>query len=343
MTSPLIDATLARNEIELFELRNRYLSPRIGLFVIGESRYTFSGQEKDLFFSLLKRSGKLPDNTLVWEIELPEELLDTGDTVEIQNFARVDFASRLHRHFPDSIVFFQDIDEIPSLAQVAEAGEITESEFVREVPMRMYWRRANWELKLPRGYWRSPKVFRGAPPTTNLRSYPSDGELQAEPGAHFSFLNMNAQTLREKFKHYGHQEYNRTNLWSPQLLSTCDRYGVDHLGRADRPGFGLLTYRSLVDSGNVSKFAQNLYPAWSGDKFEGSILRRLLTAQAISIVVRKQNQFASLNETWLFSKLGFCAGIGLVVAVTSRILLSLRKSARRIGRRLIRQVAGFGS
>ena len=282
----LIDAVIARAEEDMYRLRHALLCDLVDLIVIGESRFSFSGERKPMRFSQMAADGQLLPQTEVLEIPIPKGIRASQDRELIQNHVRVEFANMLHSRFPDATFLFQDIDEVPSRTQIFFARELNSPSVVMSIPMRMFWRRANWELQLPRGYWLSPKVFRGKPPPTNLRSYFTKERLGGEPGAHFSFLGMGPHQMIKKFKNYGHQEYNLPELWSKQLLEYCDRFGIDHLGRADRKGMGVLTHLDLASAPERAREAAAFNPAWLGADFSGNLLTRLVRAQMVSDFVR---------------------------------------------------------
>jgi hypothetical protein len=277
----LIDAVVGNNEIDLFQLRHEYLSTLIDRHVIAESEFSFSGNPKPLVFAALKKKGLLPDNVDVWNIKIPKKVLSTHSQIEIQDAVRMEFARQLHEHFGESIFFFTDVDEIPSRKQVAHAASSMQPGAIMNVPMKMYFRRINWELLLRKNLWRNPKVFFGKPPTGNIRSHPPDGDLGGAPGGHFSFLMMSSDELLSKFQNYGHQEYNRSEFWSDNLLEFCDLMGLDHLGRANRYGLGLLKSRNEDELSEVGKFLSQKRPSWLGVKFRVNPFRRLLSAQTL--------------------------------------------------------------
>lgn len=277
----IIDAFLARDEDHLVDFRLDYLDTDVDLFIIAESSVSFGGERKPMHFSERKARGQLPENVLVYEIEIPPKVISSGSTVITQDYIRETFSHMVWKAFPEATVFFLDVDEIPSVEQVRAARQIVAEEIIMTVPMKMFSRKANWELLLRQDGWFSPKLFRGKPESKNLRSHFTEAVLGGEFGAHFSFLEMGAPELTRKFSDYGHQEYNQKELWSEEFLSFCDRYGLDHLGRADRKGGGLLRHLSDSELPDVAIQAISVNPAWRGERFKGTGLGRRIRAKVV--------------------------------------------------------------
>lgn len=121
----IVDAFLLLNELDVLEIRFNELDPIVDLFVVVESKKTFSNQQKPLLFDLSKYRFKkflhktqhiilenLPDGDNPWARELYQRRI-------ILNY----FNSR-----PDNaICMISDVDEIPSADVVSKIGENLES------------------------------------------------------------------------------------------------------------------------------------------------------------------------------------------------------------------------
>lgn len=97
------------NELDILKIRLNILSPFVDYFVIGESKETFSGKSKKLFYQNSERFEKWKDKIIHLEIPLKE----TNDPFERAAFQKNYLKSVLeHRCNDEDIVFFGDVDEI---------------------------------------------------------------------------------------------------------------------------------------------------------------------------------------------------------------------------------------
>lgn len=334
----LVDAVLARDELNLLTLRRQILGDTVDEIVVGESPFTFSGRPKDLFFSQLRDSRKLPESVSVMVIDLPDDVLARQNTVEIQDLVRRRYLDMLADMFPHDTVFFCDIDEIPSPEQLAAARNLEDEQCILAVPMMMYQRRANWELMRKSDGWFSPKVFRGRPNVDNIRSHSPREKIAGAPGAHLSYLGMGVAQLQDKFQHYGHQEFNTPTLWTAGYLSFCDRYGVDHLGLSTRKGLGLLRHTAVSQLGEVEKAAIEQEPTWEGPDFFHPRVSRVIAAQLAGLYVRSRGRKNFIKKTGTRPTApGYLLGLtlGLFWAVTLCLQprwAAVKKFTRRIAR-----------
>ena len=113
----------------ILDLRLNYLNNYVDYFVIVESRYTHSGEERDLLFSLDKFS-KFKNKIIYVRLEtLPECLLEISkndsinlinsklimNAVKRENFQRNGILKGLKNVSADDFIIISDVDEIPNL------------------------------------------------------------------------------------------------------------------------------------------------------------------------------------------------------------------------------------
>lgn len=231
----LIDAFMALDEEELVKLRCLYLEDIVDLTIIGESNVSHSGKAKELHFHKLRELNQLPKNVLVLALDLSSK--QTAWEREIRS--RELIVDYIYTNFPDTFFILSDVDEIPSLNQVRFSLEMKENfHFVTPT----VYRKANWALVDSHRYW-----SRGVMGHTSKPLPPNGGRFSPMPvidleenGIHLSYVRTNSSKIVSKLESFAHTELDIDYLKSKELLDFSDNFLVDHLGRFDNPGFGLL-------------------------------------------------------------------------------------------------------
>ena len=240
------------------------------------------GDEKPLVFSELVRRGELPNWVEVVVLDIPSELLKTRNPFAIEDWVRWEFLERISDDFPGARFLFQDVDEFPSLEQISHAHSLIPEEDVVSIPMQIFYRRVNWKLARKGDGWLRSKLIVSRldrESTGNIRSVKTKKQVPGELGAHFSFLDATPEGMESKLRTYPHQDANVPAVWNPKYLAFCDKYGLDHLGRASDPGFGLLDYVAPKRFTGPMKAASKAHPEWVGGDFEPNWLGRAIAAQ----------------------------------------------------------------
>lgn len=232
MTPRLVDATLLNDELDLLLLRMQRLSADIQHFYVAESAESYTGIPKPLH--------------LTENLHLFEEFADRMTVIvysgsdrhvgwKREEIARDSLRQAMSDLDPQTIVYFSDLDEFPSAAQVAAMRHIDRP---HSVPLDTFYRRANWRLEAE-----SPILVAKATPVATLPDdftkfrWP-DAEhpwLEGERGGHFSYLGFNADRLAAKVAAFSHSEYLFAMEESHRLLGVADRLALDHFGRSRLP------------------------------------------------------------------------------------------------------------
>lgn len=337
-SSQVIDAVMGRNEFELLDMRISYLSDAVDLFIVGESAFDFRGRPKPLHFHERKRQGKIPKHVIVFQIEIAPTILNTRDPRLIQDEARKVFLAEVTQNYPSDLIFFSDIDEIQSQSQVAEATCLPAGDVLASVPMRMFYRRINWELAREKKWWVAPKLIRGRAPEGNIRSL-SVAPLGGEPGCHFSYLGLSSSGLESKLSNLAATEFNIQALSNSKYLEFCDFFGLDHLARSNSRGFGLLRYQSPDGFGDVQRFAASFSPLHLGRNFRPNLLLRLLAAQ-LALSIRVNSLSVSDVESpaggFRYTSLYWFGLNPLLLTAVKLGWLALQKKSKRTARKGLR-------
>lgn len=342
----LIDAVLARNEVDLVKLRVSFYEGLIDRLIICESPHTFMGDEKPLVFSELVRRGELPSWVEVVVLDIPSELLKKRDPFAVEDWVRWEFLESISVDFPGARFLFQDVDEFPSIEQISHARILTPEEDVVSIPMQIFYRRINWKLARKGDGWLCSKLIVSRldrESTGNIRSVRTKAQVPGELGAHFSFLDATPEGMESKLRTYPHQDANVPAVWNPKYLAFCDKHGLDHLGRAGDRGFGLLNYVAPERYTGPMKAASKAHPEWVGGHFEPNWLGRAIAAQIATRfkVSRGSEDYIDANGE-KFSHEGWISGfLALSKVVASQNYASLRRGVKQFNNQTSRKLGRF--
>ena len=159
MTRRLVDATLLNDELDLLLLRMQRLSGDVEHFYVAESAESYTGIAKPMHLSEnLRQFDEFADRMTV--------IVYGGSNQHVgwkrEEIARDSLRQAVSGLPSDTVVYFSDLDELPSRAQVAAMREIREP---HAVPLDTFYRRANWRLE-----GESPILVAKATPVAKLPS-----------------------------------------------------------------------------------------------------------------------------------------------------------------------------
>lgn len=284
----IVDAVLANDEWDLVLFRLDYLSPLVEKFYIGESAVTFSGIDKEKFFS--SRLDQLKDRGFDVEVvllDIPQSLRAGGERWAIETHARNSLLGAVCDQHPDDLVLFSDVDEVPSVEQVQQLVHDLSRLTIASIPTQVCLRKANWIEYQPhewRGKWGNGLIGKHWVPRIRRGSYPL---VSGEPGAHLSYVGMTATDVRRKYQAFSHGELDRDSVASEEFLAFADYFHISHIGRALEPGAGLLTVVQPSDFTDLQRAAFAQHPEWfSLDLVHQPRLRRLIASWLLFNEVR---------------------------------------------------------
>ncbi len=335
----VVDAVLANDEWDLVVFRLGYLAPQVDKFYIGESAVTFSGHPKKLFFT--KRLGEL--RSLGFEVDvvalpIPEELLKAGERWAIETFARNTLLETVAAQHTEDLILFSDVDELPSLDQVKNLVSLGSELTIASIPTQVCLRKANWIEYQPdqwSGKWGNGLLGKHWVPRIRRGSYPL---VEGEPGAHLSYVGMNAGDVRRKYQAFSHGELDRDDVASEDFLGFADFFHISHLGRALEPGAGLLQVAKPADFTSVQRAALERHPEWfSLDPVNQPRLKRLVASWILFRHVRGvrhmrlQDAYKPYySPTWLWHALTYLAVWSGWKVITSLGLLALVRRTPKV-------------
>ncbi|WP_165354270.1 hypothetical protein [Nocardioides glacieisoli] len=285
---PFVDATLINDELDLLLLRMRWLAPHVDHFYVAESAETYTGHLKPMHLS---------ENLDMFE-EFAGQLTvitygGSADRVEWkrEEIARDSLRQAVAELDPRTIVYFSDLDELPSETQIRAMKVI---DTPHSVPLDTFYRRANWRLECE-----SPiSVARATPVSTLPANFTSfrwpEGEasfpdLAGERGGHFSYLGFTADRLASKLAAFSHSEFVFAKDAADHLLTVSDALVLDHFGRSRLPGGGLLTVLASPEWSDLHRWLYARRPEWFDERRPPNAIWRRINAAAIDDAMREQH------------------------------------------------------
>jgi beta-1,4-mannosyl-glycoprotein beta-1,4-N-acetylglucosaminyltransferase len=220
------DLTQINDELDMLELRLNILDPYVDYFVIGESRQTFSGKPKPLYYLENKERFSRWNHKIIHHI-MPE--VDTDDVFNRTAIQKDSLREAIKHAQPDDLIYYGDCDEIWKPPNVTLDGKHLRIDS---------WKLINDKLEqLNYSYYlnqRSSETWQG----TNLFRYrfiKNLNEIRADhssvvPNGGWHFTNCGGiDKLRSKIESYDHQEMVTDEV--RDKLEERMKNGEDYLGR----------------------------------------------------------------------------------------------------------------
>lgn len=234
------DCTQLYNELDLLEIRLNILDPYVDYFCIGQSRQTFSGKEKPLYFDIHdKRWDK-------WRHKIKTAVTPnyyTNDAFVMAGLQKNNLIKFLGHCQPEDTIYYGDVDEI--WTPQTEEGKL------QQLNYSYYLNNRSSEE------WQGTNVFK-------FKNIKSLNEIRADhskilPNGGWHFTNIGgADQIRLKLEAYDHQEFNQENI--KQSIEEKIKNGEDYVGRkVDWQGKPFVMWKSEVDLPQYLKDNKNVW------------------------------------------------------------------------------------
>lgn len=245
----LIDAFPALNELDLARFRQEYLGVFVDKTLIFESDLTHSGMQKPLWFTENYDAMFSNRNVEVIPVKLPVR----ATPLKRERFTRALIVSYLKHHYPNDLFILSDLDEIPSLSQIQTFLQNPE---LYHYHTPTFFRYANWAVRSTELQNWSRGVFGNVNQIHDEQGHrfsnlPTIFSEQA--GVHLSYLGKNFEAIEVKLNSFYHTEFSGTSLIKPLSIRFANEFGVDHLGRFDDSGRGILQILGEDDLGEIQR------------------------------------------------------------------------------------------
>lgn len=281
----MVDAFPFNDELDLLRLRIDYLSPYVDQFVVAESPRTFTGAAKPLHLrENLDRFADVADRLTVVTYDAAADVT----AWDRERLSRTVIRDEVAAMDGDTVALLGDVDEIPSASQLSHLREL---ESLAVVPLDTFYRRANWRLECD-----TPLLTVVAVP---VRDLPHDlhqlrlgveaATLAGGHGAHLSFMGFGAEQLAAKLRAFSHTEFAFAAAAAGRVLDLSDRLALDHFGRADLRGRGVLTVVPEQDQGEVQAWLRPRCPEWFGPRPHATRAWREMNAAVLHDAMQQQD------------------------------------------------------
>lgn len=327
----LLDAFLGFNEIELTKFRIGYLSKVVDKTIILESSLTHSGKTKNLYFSeYFQKNPELQSNIEVIQVDLN----GFGNSWQRERFSRNFLVDYLYEFYPNSEFILSDLDEIPSIEGLKDELLNLQHPLHLRTPTSYRW--ANFtSLAKSDANWHRVVLS-----STRFEKIESGGRFSKLPisnspnlGLHCSYLNYRLGDIREKLESFAHQELSSEIISDSKVLAYCDKWMINHLGRFESSGSGLL---KVLPHSQFSKIVLELYDFnsnWFLFPSPRNKVKRLFASFVISETLENKTSFEPFFKIFVLHDRR--KGHGLRLNSISLIFILVFKTIRASIRKLL--------
>jgi len=221
----LIDGFIFYNELKILELRLKELDEVVDYFVLVESKQTFTGNHKELYFEKNKEKFSKYLHKIIHIVV--DELNDPNpwNNEYKQRNSIHNGIIQLDLNW-DDLIIITDVDEIPdvdTLKEMKSSGLIDRAHTLRQ-DMYYYNIKCKYDNK-----WHFPKIC-------NYRFYStlkspqairqSNGVIVEKGGWHFSYFG-DIEFIKNKIRNFSHQEYNNDEFLNDDHIKSVIENGKD--------------------------------------------------------------------------------------------------------------------
>ncbi len=234
------------NELDMLKLRLEELKNVVDTFVLVESKYTFNGETKPLYFDLNK--DKFTEYNIVHLV-----IDNTPDTNAWNNeaFQRNFAQSYLLEHITENdVVSLCDLDEIPDpeLLRIIKSNgcfvpgylEMDFYYYNTDWLKKTKWTRASLVSQKELDIWRLEDIRNG-----KAFIFPIENS-----GWHFSYF-MSPELISQKIKSFSHQEFNKEEFLTIGHIKHCIDQGIDLFNRGENENLVRRTFQKLPKKINI--------------------------------------------------------------------------------------------
>lgn len=204
------------NELDILEIRLNILDPYVDYFVLVESRETFSGKEKPLYYEENKERFKKWNHKIIHSV-VPS--FTTENAFERAHFQKESIMNNLTHLDDDDIVYFGDVDEI------WKPQEVDEKVYkLKQLNYTYYLNNRSSENWIGTIVGRYRAIKQGS--LNDFRAHPV--HFKEDGGWHFTNMG-GVEQIRKKLESYDHQEFNHDYI--KEDIEYKIENGLDYVGR----------------------------------------------------------------------------------------------------------------
>ena len=235
----IVDCFIFYNEFDLLTYRLKLLNDVVDYFVLVESRHTFVGKEKSLFYNENKQLFERFNHKIIHVIvddfphKYPNINIETGEQWTNERFQRNCISRGIDKLKlqPTDIITITDVDEIPNPSILENIKTNALSISVNILEMDFYYYNLNTRMN---DKWHHAKILTFQKYTElnmtcdNIRmcNYP----IIVGAGWHLSYFG-NEKFIKNKLENFSHQEYNKSEFTNEKLIEERIKNKSDLFGR----------------------------------------------------------------------------------------------------------------
>lgn len=150
------------NELNLLDLRLKYLSDRIDKFIIVEGTHSHQGREKKLYFDENKSQFKKYNNKIIHIIRdnYPKHLGDTHSDFILDYYTRNGIDEGIKMCDDHDLIMISDIDEFPKKNLITDPKKFINIFNMVMIYFKFNIRVRNFDYENSDGYWPGTKILR---------------------------------------------------------------------------------------------------------------------------------------------------------------------------------------
>ena len=255
----IYDCFMFNDEREILELRLRYLEDFVDFFVIAESQMNFSGESKGIYSdAIFRKVGIEPERILRVDYIFSKEQLNAlsgqRGKYALERIARNSLLNIIETLNDSDYVILSDVDEIPTKDQLKIA--LLDSK-VTSLLTPLHYGKMNW-LSPDGNEWNTIKV---GPATyfknqdLNVFKYKRFQVIRFNPGGHYSDQFRSVDEVLAKAKNSSHSEFYKDPEFQNMIFDYAQKYRINHFGRFDRRGMGLIRHIEAVKLNEIQRLA----------------------------------------------------------------------------------------
>lgn len=244
----IIDCFIFYNEFDLLTYRLNLLNDVVDYFVLVESRHTFVGKEKSLFYNENKQLFERFNHKIIHVIiddfpyKYPNINIEAGEQWTNERFQRNCISRGIDklRLQPTDIIIITDVDEIPNPSILENIKTNILPVSVNILEMDFYYYNLNTRMN---NKWHHAKILTFQKYTElnmtcdNIRM--SNYPIIVCAGWHLSYFG-NEKFIKNKLENFSHQEYNKSEFTNEKQIeerikNKSDLFGRNGIGMTNIP------------------------------------------------------------------------------------------------------------
>lgn len=231
----LIDAITFNDELDMLEARIQYLYNAVDFFLIIESNYTHSGNQKPLVLKEnLSRFSKYSSKMIVRTFAV-DSSFDFVDSWKLEVAQRNNIMFNLDEFDAKDIIMVSDADEIPNKDKIETVRDIVSRQNAVRLNLKMfYYNLTNRLTSYPTwgASYAATKEFLKANSPNAVRMEHRNIMGIDDAGWHLTYF-MNANEIKKKIESFAHTEFNTPFYTNLERIQKCIDEKIDIYERED--------------------------------------------------------------------------------------------------------------